>query len=286
MAGNFDRGAQDVGNIIGMEHVNTRVPDQVVATDFYVSGMGFTRDPFMTVGTENMWINVGGQQFHLPTGEPQVLRGHVGIVVPDLEALTQRLDRVSGKLGRTAFAFERVDGYLTVTQPWGNVFRCYRPDSQASGMKLGVPYVEFSVPRGTAAGIARFYQQALRAPATVAKSKEGDYATVSVGAGQQLLFRENDAPEAPYDGHHIAIYITDFAGPHRWLDERKLITEESNPYQYRFAELVDPEGGKSLFTIEHEVRSLTHPMYQRPLINRNPDQSLGSYQRGRDAFYA
>jgi hypothetical protein len=286
MAGNFDRNQQDVGNIIGMEHVNTRVPDQVVATDFYISGMGFTRDPYMTVGTENMWINVGGQQFHLPTGEPQVLRGHVGIVVPDLDSLSQRLDRVSGKLAKTAFAFERVDGYLSVTQPWGNVFRCYSPEGQGNGMKLGVPYIEFDVPRGTAAGIARFYEQALNAPAKVHSGVVGDWATVVVGAGQELTFRESLEPEAAYDGHHIAIYIADFAGPHDWLNERGLITEESNPYQYRFKELVDPESGQALFTIEHEVRSLTHPMYQRPLVNRNPDQSQMGYQRGRDVFYA
>ena len=47
----------------------------------------FTRDPYIMVGVENMWINMGQTQFHLPTGEPNVMRGHVEIVVPDLEAL-------------------------------------------------------------------------------------------------------------------------------------------------------------------------------------------------------
>jgi hypothetical protein len=28
--------------------------------------------------------------------------------------------------------------------------------------------------------------------------------------------------------------------------------------------------GKRLFTVEHEVRSATHPMFMRPLVNRNP----------------
>jgi hypothetical protein len=39
-----------------------------------------------------------------------------------------------------------------------------------------------------------------------------------------------------------------------------------------------------LFTIEHEVRSLTHPLYARPLVNRNPAQSNNDYVRGHDAF--
>ena len=80
MAGEaFDRTTQDVGNIIALEHVNVKVPDQQVATLFYVMGLGMTRDPYLMTGLQNMWINIGQQQFHLPTGRPQVLRGHVGL---------------------------------------------------------------------------------------------------------------------------------------------------------------------------------------------------------------
>lgn len=96
----YDRTTDDMGNIIGMEHVNVLVPDQQMATDFYAGGLGFTRDPYMMVDTDNMWINVGEQQFRLPTRGTQVLRGHVGLVVPDLEGVKQRLTnlRESGKL--------------------------------------------------------------------------------------------------------------------------------------------------------------------------------------------
>src|SRR5919198_638966 len=91
MAGKkFDRGSQDVGNILALEHVNVRIPDQGVATLFYVVGLGLTRDPYLMVGVDNMWVNAGQQQFHLPTARPQVLRGCVGLVVPDPEALTAR----------------------------------------------------------------------------------------------------------------------------------------------------------------------------------------------------
>src|SRR2546425_58848 len=74
MAQTYDRGAQDIGNIVALEHVNVRIPSQQLATAFYVVGLGFTRDPYLMVGLENMWINVGQQQFHLPTADPQVLR--------------------------------------------------------------------------------------------------------------------------------------------------------------------------------------------------------------------
>ena len=34
----------------------------------------------------------------------------------------------------------------------------------------------------------------------------------------------------------------------------------------------------------NEVRSLPHPMFLRPLVNRNAAQRQATFQRGRDAF--
>src|SRR5919202_1748410 len=100
-----DLASEDVGNIISMEHVNVTIPDQPTAMVFYILGMGFTRDPYMNVGLDNMWINLGEQQFHLPTRDPQVIPGHIGIVVPDLAALEQRLMAVREPLADTKFAY-------------------------------------------------------------------------------------------------------------------------------------------------------------------------------------
>jgi len=36
--------------------------------------------------------------------------------------------------------------------------------------------------------------------------------------------------------------------------------------------------------LEHEVRSLTHPLFAPPLVNRNAAQSNREYVRGHDAF--
>src|SRR5690606_29148737 len=105
-------------------------------------------------------------------------------------------------------------------------------------------------------------------------------AHASVGQRQELIYRETKAELAPYDGHHLAIYVADFSGPHRRLAERGLISEESDQWQYRFKEIVDPESGKALFTIEHEVRSMTHPLAFRPLVNRNPAQSNTAFAAG------
>ena len=120
----FDRAAEDLGNSIHLEHVNVQVPDQRLATLFYVAGLGLTRDPYLMVSDTNMWVNVGRSQFHLPSGKAQVLRGHTGIVISDRDALLGRLASVAEKLGGTAFAFSEHNDYVETTCPWGNRVRC------------------------------------------------------------------------------------------------------------------------------------------------------------------
>ena len=76
----YDRKAEDLGNITGLEHVNLQIPDQALGNLFYIQGLGLTRDPYMNTGLNNMWINVGKSQFHLPAGDPWVLRGAIALV--------------------------------------------------------------------------------------------------------------------------------------------------------------------------------------------------------------
>jgi catechol-2,3-dioxygenase len=275
----FDRSAEDVGNVQLLEHVNLTVPDQGVASLFYVTGLGYTRDPYIDFGNFNMWVNLGDQQFHLPTNEAQVLRGHVGVVVPDLDGLAKRLKFAARGLGDTAFACVEKDDHLHLTCPYGNTLKAFAAGKFPS-MDIGMPYVALDVPPGTTPGIARFYREVLGCPARV----DADSAYVSMGHNQELIFTETDAEIAPYDGHHIAIYVANFSGPHGWLAERNLITEESDQYQYRFQSIVDPDSGDLLYEIEHEVRALSHQMYRRPLVNRNPETNFFTYRRGAEQF--
>lgn len=284
MANSNDYSEEDVGNIVLMEHVNLTVPDQLLATVFYIVGLGLTRDPYLTVGIENMWVNAGEQQFHLPTRGVQVIPGHIGLIVPDLGALKERLRAVEEKLGGTRFAWSADSFHVAVTCPWGNHFRCYPPDPAFPGMTLGIPYVEFLARPGTASTIGRFYQEVLGAPAAVEGDSSNETARVSVGCNQSLVFRETPEAIAPYDGHHIAIYVANFSAPYSFLAGHELITEEVRNHQFRFQEIVDPESGEGVFRLEHEVRSLRHPMYHRPMVNRNPGQIQRSYTRGLDAL--
>jgi catechol 2,3-dioxygenase-like lactoylglutathione lyase family enzyme len=280
----YDRRTEDIGNIVEFGHVNIRVPDQQRAVLFYVMGLGLTRDPYLVTGVDNAWINVGTCQFHLPVGPAQVLRGSTGLVMADLDALIERLASVAPRLEGTRFAFARAGEQVNVRCPWGNRIRVHAPDAARFGaMTLGMPYVEVDARPGTAAGIARFYTQVLGAPAHVGEDSVGVFTRVPVGLGESLVFRETQVAPAPYDGHHIQIAVADFSGVHRRLLERGLVTEESNQSQYRFEHITDPGSADVLVTLEHEVRSMRHPMYARALVNRNPANTNTRYAAGHEA---
>jgi hypothetical protein len=279
----FDRATEDLGNAIHLEHVNVQVPDQRLAQLFYAVGLGLTRDPYLMVSDTNMWINVGRSQFHLPTGPAQVVRGHTGLVIAGREALLKRLSGVAKKLEGTKFGFAEHNDYVEATCPWGNRMRCYEPDAQRFGrIALGIPYVEFDAPVGSAEQIAAFYPAVFGTPATVTNG-DAKVTRVLMGKNQYMQFRETDVPQPAFDGHHVQMYITDFSGPYRRLRERNLISVEDNQYQYRFQDIVDLDTNKVLFSVEHEVRSATHPMFLRPLVNRNPATSNQNYANGYDS---
>jgi len=284
MTTTYDRAREDVSNIVHLEHVNVTQPDQRLATLFYVSGLGFTRDPYLMVGLENMWINIGRSQMHLPTDRPQRMRGTIGLVVPDLTLLKERLARVRSALDGTEFTFVDRGAFVDLTCPWGNRFRCHAPGAEFGETELAMPYVAFDVPAGSADGIARFYSEIIEATTEIVTRDGARTASVSAGRDQHLFFRETAQPLPAYDGHHVQIYIADFSGPYRRLRERDLVTLDTDAHEWRFRDIVDTHTNQTLFTVEHEVRSLKHPLYGRPLVNRNPAQTNRSYARGQDSF--
>jgi hypothetical protein len=285
-----DRTTQDVGNVVLLEHFNVIHTDQRLATLFYVAGLGGTRDPYLFVGLDNMWVNFGRTQAHLPSrGDKkvaEVLRGTIGMVVPDLEALKQRLAFAGDEMKRVApdvpnkFSFREEKNCVEASCPWGNRFRLHAPSADYPRTDLGLAYVDFDVPPGTADGIARFYTQVMKCPASAANGR----ATVPVSRNQKLFFTETKKPLPDYDGHHIQVYITDFSGPYKWLLERGLINMETDECEWRFQWIVDPADGRKLFQIEHEVRSTKHWLYNRPLVNRNHAITNLSYVPGSDGF--
>lgn len=268
------------GNVIALEHINLAVPSQRIATIFYVLGLGLTRDPYMSVGHENMWVNVGYQQFHLPTRSQQKIPGCIGLVVPSLSELNVRLETVESHLGNTNFRFEYGPDKIDITCPWGNRFSCFEPASERPSMILGISFIQFDVPIGVSTEIGRFYSDILGAP--VERLDGADGISVRIGHDQSLLFRETSREIPDYDGHHVAVYLREFKEVFLSLDKLGLVHELSNDHQYRFQDIPNLLTGKVAFQLEHEVRSLEHPMYQRDLVNRNPNQGFAGYIPGND----
>jgi hypothetical protein len=243
------------------------------------------------MGLENMWVNFGRTQVHLPSrGNPptraEVVRGTAGFVVPNLDEAAKRLEYAGSEMKRvvpdkqTKFSWKRKGDVIEATCPWGNRVRLHAPSAEFGSIELGLVYVDFDVPEGTAEGIARYYREVMRAPAKT----ENKRTMVGVGRNQSLRFTETSAPQPEYDNHHIQIYIADFASPYHWLLERDLVTMETDANEWRFQWIVDPKDGRKLFQIEHEVRSMKHRLFNRPLVNRNHGITNMTYDYGTDAF--
>ena len=263
-------GCPELGSIVFFEHVNLRVPDHRLATLFFVEGLGLTRDPFRMVGTRNMWVNVGEQQFHLPLGEPSPLPGEVGVLVPDLDDVERRLRALEPSLAGTAFAVQPAGETLRVATPWGHAMRLHARRDALVRAAHALDSVTFRVAPGTAAGIGAFYRDVLECPVDDGAGTGAPGVRVAVGPFQHFRFEEH--PEAPAGpgANHVAVYVTRYRHLYARLAELGSVFEPDRREQFRFRDIVDPVTRRALFAFEHEVRSLHHPDYRRPLVNRVP----------------
>jgi len=98
---------------------------------------------------------------------------------------------------------------------------------------------------------------------------------------QALLFQESLEPLPEYNGHHVAVYVGDISGGDvsQSFSEMYLKVHEAglvynNPRfpqlrydsledaqrhaEFRILDIVDPDTGKRVHQLEHEIRSLNH----------------------------
>lgn len=159
---------------------------------------------------------------------------------------------------------------------------------------IGIGYIDFDVPIGTAARIAAFYAYYFDAEVEISaagyRNNALDVATTgavedAVGSqlqqsrvrlGRQCLYFTEREQVAPYDGHHICIYISALADVYTrmenssypnqlFINPRFLRTASHNleealmQKEFRFKDIVDLDTNEVLYELEHEVRSLEHP---------------------------
>ena len=261
-ASKYDRTEENIGNVLNMEHINLTVPDQQVAALFYVTGLGFTRDPYIDFGTFNMWVNTGEQQFHLPKNTAQRWRGHIGVVVPSLEDLKRRLQFVAKPLADTEFAWEERDDHIRVT--------CRGATTSAStdrtafpGATLASPTPRRPSPREPPVGSPGSTSKYSPHPPTMFDDNAGRRAEISMGFDQQARVsgdrgRDSRLRRPPH--RHLRGRLRRPAP--RTSPSTTSWTEESDQHQYRFQAVVDPDTGDTITELEHEVRSPLAPHVQ------------------------
>jgi catechol-2,3-dioxygenase len=205
----------DLGGIVWLEHVNLVVGDMSTATKFYIDFLGMTSE--REANPKSNHFNLGQQQFHLAAVEknnveqrdwPQRVTGSIGLCVPSLSRIRERLDRAQSELRGTLFSVVEEDtNTMTATCPWGNVIHLYDvlideeycPSSSkgagSSQQKMvvqheeggvygphrmavrgnpGIRFVEIACAVGTIDAIAEFYETLLGCQVTRRTTTEED----------------------------------------------------------------------------------------------------------------
>jgi len=266
MASRID--SRELGNFTHFEHVNLRVSDHYLATLFFIEGLGLTRDPTRKVSVYNMWVNIGKQQLHLPLGDAIPFAGEIGLTVPSLKTVQRSLKRIRTQFKDTEFDCREDGKTLLVYSPWGHRLRLHEQGKLSGVLPQALPYVKFWVPQGTAAGIAAFYQEVLGVPTRLRKGGKRHKAIVNVGVNQHFHFVEKGKPGLTVHPNHVAVYLTRYQTVYAELKRRDLLMTPDRDEQFRFAKIIDPTSGELLFEFEHEMRSLYHPDFLKPLVNR------------------
>ncbi len=264
----------EVGGILHLDHVNFETPDHDMATVFFMNGLGLTRDPYRRADEQNMGVNVGLQQFHLPRRGKQTppFHGIVGMVVPDMAGIRQRFEVLDelGKLKGTAYSWDEEDNSVLLTSPFGFRIRLHANNTTTFTKPLGIKYIEFWAPPGSAGALARFYDQVLRAPTLVCEIDGAPATIVTAGPHQQIRFLERALDNFETYTMHLSYHVTNYNQVRTTLGEHGALKGISRGEVFFFDKVYDPENGETILKLTNEVRSVYHPDFMRPLINRWP----------------
>ena len=264
----------EIGRMLHMDHVNFETPDHEMATIFYMNGLGFTRDPYRRADEQNLGVNVGRQQFHLPKrGEyTPPFYGIVGLVVPDIGGIKQRLEVLNdlGKFEGTPYGWLEEGKAVLMTSPFGYRLRLHSYGTLEFTKPLGIAYVEVPAPLGKAARIGKFYEKIVGAPVQISAVGGTEAAIISAGPHQEIKFIERELDDYDTYTMHISYHVTHYNQLRQTLKEHGSLMGLGEGEAIFFNKIFDPDTGENLMTFQNEVRSVYHPDFMRPLINRWP----------------
>ncbi|MEK9724065.1 MAG: hypothetical protein VW405_11380 [Rhodospirillaceae bacterium] len=264
----------EIGRLVHLEHVNFTVDDHDLATVFLMGGLGFTRDPYKRTDHHNMGVNVGMQQFHLPLRSRPTppFPGVVGLIVPDLKAVRERLGYIEkdGHFKGTPYKTQMKAGALEIVSPFGVALRLHQAGKLAFQRPVGIPYVDIHVAPGSARPLARYYRQVMGCPASVGKLGGETVCRVTVGPNQELRFRERDGIDHDLHNFHVAIYTADYNALRDTAQANASFMGDARDQTFFLDRLYDPDNGETILRFQHEMRGLFHADYMRQLVNRWP----------------
>jgi len=271
---NFGNIRPEIGRILHMDHVNFETPDHEMATIFYMNGLGFTRDPYRRADEQNLGVNVGRQQLHLPKRGERTppFCGIVGLVVPDIDGIKQRFKLLNklGKFEGTPYDWIEEDNSVLITSPFGYRLRLHSHGNIEFSKPLGIAYVEVPVPLGKAVRIGNFYKQIIGAPVKFSEEGGTKSAIVTVGPHQEIKFIERELENYDTYTMHISYHVTHYNELRQKLKEYDSLMGIGEGEAFFFNKIFDPDTGEILIMVQNEVRSVYHPDYMRPLVNRWP----------------
>lgn len=264
----------EVGGVLHLEHFNCEVLDHDIVTTFFMAGLGLTRDPYRRTDHRNMGVNIGLQQFHLPRRgmETPPYHGEIGLVVPEFKAMKARLDRLKrdGKFKGTRYAWKMEGRTPVVTAPWGLKLRLQKAGTVPFLRPLGMNYVDVPVEPGLAAPIGGFFSRLMEAPVAMRSIRGERSAVVTMGPFQYARFRERKLKDYDLYRFHMAYYVSRYNRIRDAVAEQGCMDGKGLGQVFFFSEIFDPENGDTLLEMTQEARSVYHPDFMRPLVNRWP----------------
>ncbi|EME31695.1 hypothetical protein Gasu2_46770 [Galdieria sulphuraria] len=243
--------------------------------------------------------------------------GKLVLQVPCLDQLETRLVAAEPKLKGTCFQWKKEeqnkDKAIYVTCPWGNQYIVVESDRIPSNCgsfplvsypwQLGLCSLILSCAKDTSKKIAKFFRNVLFARVWETENS----AIVCLGPRQSIVFEEDEARNLPeclpgrkedpmYPDYHVCVYIADFQKAYQQVEALELLyndhifSDKIYSYQdalfhnqFRFRDIIDMDAHERgerrvLYQLQFETRSLYHPFYMRPLVNRMGQVGIYCFQ--------
>ncbi|GJQ08934.1 hypothetical protein GpartN1_g725.t1 [Galdieria partita] len=202
---------------------------------------------------------------------------------------------------------------IHVTCPWGNSFMFVENERipRTCGFfplvpypwKLGLCALMTSCAKDSSKGIAKFFRNVLFARVLETENS----AIVCLGPRQSIVFEEKEDRKLPeyvpgrkedpmYPDYHLCVYIAEFEKAYQRVEELELLyndhifSDKIYSYQdallhnqFRFRDIIDLDAHERgerrvLYQLQFETRSLYHPYYMRPLVNRMGHTGIYCFQ--------